>query len=255
MNFDILSCSLEHLYDVESVRSASRVCLTWNRAVHISTLWRVLVESDCSPGLRKRLSSCAYTYWTFAAACEEGNLPLAKWIKKDQHHPRLFFTYSWIVPIFGRICENGHLEAAKWFSNEFEIFEIECDDDIQGALVGACRNGHLEVAKWLTRSFGFSTKGAGRSFHYACLGGWLELAKWLKIEFSLTEKDLQYFNGFEVLMIGPCGPSHLEVIKWLKETFTEIVVTDASHCIPQCFWIMFRNSGAAKIRNVTMTTR
>lgn len=87
---------------------------------------------------------------SFSYACEDGNLPAAKWLLGK-------FGPSAMNPLRALImaCENGQLHVAKWLHETFHFTTLGDPQDMTGqhALLNACTTEHIHVVAWLCTTF------------------------------------------------------------------------------------------------------
>ncbi|KAK1930105.1 putative ankyrin repeat protein [Phytophthora citrophthora] len=113
----------------------------------------------------------------FQEACEEGHLPIVKWLTDYCASTENFFSCAKAENAFYGAVYNGHLEVVKWLIKRG--FSVRRTGDV---IYAAARRGHLEVVKYLhTQNF----KADHRyTLEKAAKTGRLALVQWLWTQFK-----------------------------------------------------------------------
>lgn len=112
---------------------------------------------------------------------------------------------------FNAACNRGNLEIAKYIYGKAEYGGVDHNEEEDYLFWNACRNGYLPMAQWIYSLGGVNIHVDDDCvFRDSCNNGHLHVAQWL---YTLGEIDIYAKKDFA--FIQACKGNHINVINWL----------------------------------------
>jgi hypothetical protein len=138
------------------------------------------------------------THRYLCEACEEGDLPMARWLATTFDYKAEDVRALAVLP---RVCARGRLQVARWCVATFGLTADDARAQNNRALGQTCAQGHLAVAEWLVETFALGIEDArqAHALSRACCGGHPETVRWLVRLYDGLSDDLDAAALMELL--------------------------------------------------------
>ena len=170
------------------------------------------------------------------AACENGNLPAAQWLR-GRFYPEARATRLSAITVpsstFGRVCGGGDLRTAQWLAQWFRPLS-ESLYSIPYAFEEACGRGHLSIVRWLAecpRGEGFTASELanlrGKAVYAASSNGHPAVMRWLIARYgvaAISSDPFTLVNIFTAL----CARGKLPDVRWLVKALEGVILYQAT---------------------------
>jgi hypothetical protein len=161
----------------------------------------------------------------FLAACEAGNLDLAKELRSKLSLSRVEclgyeiseltdesrIGYILDVNTLSAVCINGHLQVFLWLVEEFNISTDEIHYRNGTLFSSAAYNGKVDMFKYLMNIMNITESRIDNTFEIVCNAGQLEICQLLfeNYQYSWQKKIFKYFEY-------ACRNNRLDVAKYIR---------------------------------------
>ena len=180
----------------------------------VDQLNRIKAESDIS-----EVVNCA-NEMLFRKACRDNKLSIAKWLV-DTYNINIHVNDN---IVFIDAAAKGRIDLLKWL---LLLPTANVHDQDEYIFISACGYGQLETAKWLLATYpNINVRGPIINGEYedsaimqAVTYGYINILQWF---LTLPGTDVHYKD--EQIFRLACEAGHLEIAKWMYETYPNINV-------------------------------